>query len=148
MDGAVEEAMKRHQGGSAVASGFYLDTRGLTVVNLPAGGRLPGQTGRSFVRVPWPALLLLAPWIGGAFILVGPAIGLAAAAWGLARRAAGAAATGARGLAAAAAPRGAAGEAHLTGPPRPGRAAPGARRDELERRIARRRREGGRPPDS
>jgi hypothetical protein len=140
--------MNRHQGGSEVARGWYLDTRGLTVVNLPAGGRLPGQAGRSFVRVPWPALVLLAPWIGGAFILVAPAIGLAAAAWGLARRAAGATATGARGLAAAAAPRGATGEAHLTGQPRPGRAGTGARTDELERRIARRRREGGRRADS
>ncbi len=80
--------MTRYPGGSAVARGWYLDTRGLGVVNLPAAGRLPARRGSSFVRVPWPALLLLAPWIGGAFILAAPVVGLAAAAWALARRAA------------------------------------------------------------
>lgn len=81
--------MTRHPGGSAVARGWYLDTRRLGVVNLPSAGRLPAREGGSFVRVPWPVLLLLAPWIGGAFILAAPAVGLAAAAWALARRAAG-----------------------------------------------------------
>lgn len=82
--------MTRYQGGSAVARGWYVDTHHLRVVNLPAAGKLPARENGSFVRVPWPAMLLLAPWIGGAFILAAPVVGLAAAAWALARRAAGA----------------------------------------------------------
>lgn len=91
--------MTRHPGGGTVEGGWYLDTRRMALVSLPAPGTLPGSPRDSFVRVPWPALLLLAPWVGGAFVLVGPLVGLAAATWGLARWSARAASAGARGLA-------------------------------------------------
>ncbi len=113
--------MTRYPSGAIVESGWYLDTRSLEVVNLPARGRLPGSRRDSFVRVPWPALLLLAPWVGAAWLVATPVIGLAAAAWGLARRAA---AAGARGLGATVARGRAPGEARLTGKRRP---PPGAR---------------------
>jgi hypothetical protein len=137
--------MTRYPGGGIVESGWYLDTRSLALVNLAARGRLPGSRRESFVRVPLPALLLLAPWVGGAWLLAAPVIGLATAAWGLAGRVA---AAGARGLAAAAARGHAPGEAHLVG--RPGRSQPGpdAGMDQLERDIAARRRDGERPADS
>ncbi len=133
--------MTRYPGGGIVESGWYLGTRSLGVVNLRARGSLPGSRRDSFVRVPWLALLLLAPWVGGAWLVAAPVIGLATAAWGLAR---GAAAAGARGLGATVARGRAPGEAHLTGKPGRGEARLDAGMEDLDRRIACRRREGKR----
>jgi hypothetical protein len=88
--------------------------------------------------------LLLAPLAGGVWLLAAPVVGLAAAAWGLAR---GTARAIARGLAAASIAAPAPGEAHLTGTPGEGdrgstaRTEPEARSDEVEREIAERRRQ-------
>ncbi|HEY6104385.1 MAG TPA: hypothetical protein VIV59_00275, partial [Anaeromyxobacteraceae bacterium] len=67
--------MKRYPGGGIVESGWYLDARSLALVNLAARGRLPGSRRRSFVHVSLPALLLLAPWVGGAWLVAAPIIG-------------------------------------------------------------------------
>jgi len=137
--------MTRYPGGGIGESGWYLDRRSLALVNLPARGRLPGSRRDSFVRVSWPALLLLAPWVGGAWLVAAPIIGLATAAWGLARRAA---AAGARGLGATVARGRAPGEAHLTGKPGRGEAGLDAGMEDLDRHIAGRRLEVERQADS
>ena len=136
--------MTRYHGGGIVEGGWYLDTRTLAVTNLAARGRLPGSRRSAFVRVPWPALLLLAPLVGGAWLVAAPVVGLATAAGGLARRAA---AAGSRGLGATLAPGGAPGEAHLTGKPGRGEAGLDAGMRDLEAQVAGRRREAERQAD-
>lgn len=129
-------------GGSAAKSGYYLDTRRLTVVSLPADGKLPGSGRDEYVRVPWPLVLAAVPFVGGALLLAWPVLGLATMTVGLARRLAGAAGRGARDLAVTVAPGQALGEAHLTG--KRGKGEPLRHReiDDLEKEVARRRREG------
>lgn len=136
--------MTRYPGGATAERGWYLHTRSLAPHHLADRGKLPGSGRDSFVRVPLPALLLLAPWVGGAWLIAAPVVGLAAAAWGLAGRAA---AAGARALASAASRGHAPGEAHLVGKPGRGRPGQGAGMEELERDIAGRRGKVGRPPD-
>lgn len=124
--------MTRYSGGGIVPSGWYLDTGRLAPLHLPAPGRLPGPARRSFLRVPLPALVLLAPLVGGAWLLAAPVVGLASAVCGLARRAAGG----------SPASRGhVPGEADLTG--KPGReAGVEAGLEDLERKVAGRRGHG------
>ncbi len=129
--------MTRHRGGDLVEMGWYLEVRRLAPLHLAARGRLPGSRRDSYLAVPWPAMLVLAPLAGGAWLLAAPVVGLATAAWGLLRRAGGA---GAGGLASAAAHRHVPGEAHLTGGQGGGEARPTGSLDELERHVAGRRR--------
>lgn len=121
-----------HVGGTKVESGYYVNTRSLAVVTLPADGPLPGGPGDRFVRVPWPLLMLAAPVVGGVFVIAYPILGFSAMVIGLARKALGAAGQGAEELAATLAPGHAVGEAHLTGKaPRPGEG-PAPRDPEVE----------------
>jgi hypothetical protein len=113
------------------------------MATLPPGGEVPGAARDGHGRLPWPVALLLAPLAGGVWLLTAPVVGLAMAAWGLAR---GAARAVARSLAAASIAAPAPGEAHLTGTPGEGGREPAARTgpeagtDEVEREIAERRR--------
>lgn len=109
--------MARIPGGTRVESGYYVNARSLSVVNLPADGELPGTAKDGFVRVPWPLLLVAAPVVGGLFVLTYPVVGAAMMAVGLARKLAGDVGEGAKDLAATLAPGPLAGEAHLTGKP-------------------------------
>jgi hypothetical protein len=127
--------MVRYAGGSAVESGYYLNTRSYAVVTLPADGRLPGAPGEAFVRVPWPVLLAAAPIVGGAFVLAYPVIGLSTMAYGLARKVLGAAGQGAGELASTMAPGPLPGEAHLTGQPGEGEPVEGSDLKDLEAEI-------------
>ncbi len=136
--------MSNLHGGSAAESGYYVNTRSLAVVSMPADGTLPGTDRDEFVRVPWPLLLLAAPLVGGAMVLVYPVLGLATMAVGLARRVAGVAGRGARDLAATVAARQATGEAHLAGRRGKGGAARRGEIEDLEDEVARRRRAGDR----
>ena len=138
--------MTRHRGGDLVETGWYLEARRLAPLHLSARGRLPGSSRDRYLALPWPAMLVIAPLAGGAWLLAGPVIGLAAAAWALLRRAGRA---GARGLASAATRRHLPGEAHLTGQRGRGEARPSGSRDELERlerQVAGRRRQAERRP--
>jgi len=114
------------------------------MATLPPGVEVPGAARDGRGRLPWPLALLLAPVAGGVWLLTAPVVGLATAAWGLAR---GAARAVARGLAAASMAAPVPGEAHLTGTPGEGGREPAARTepeagtDEVEREIARRRKD-------
>ncbi len=109
--------MARISGGTRVESGYYVNARSLSVVNLPTDGELPGTAKDAFVRVPWPLLLVAAPVVGGIFVLAYPVVGAAMMVVGLARKLAGDVGEGAKDLAATLVPGPVAGEAHLTGKP-------------------------------
>lgn len=68
--------MLAHRGGTRVRAGFYWDRARWTLVTLPGeGGVLPGGEERGYLKVPVPLLLLLAPVMGGLYVLFLPFIG-------------------------------------------------------------------------
>jgi len=70
--------MTKYTGGDTVKAGFYWNRGAWGVELIPAeGGTLPGDGAIKYVRVPWPALLVIAPVMGGAFAMFLPFIGLA-----------------------------------------------------------------------
>jgi len=127
--------MARIAGGTKVESGYYVNTRSLAVVNLPAEGELPGTAKDAFVHVPWPVLLLAAPVVGGLFVVTYPIFGFSMMAWGLARKLAGDVGESAKDLAATLAPGHAVGEAHLTGKPGEGARVEDEKLEKLGREI-------------
>jgi hypothetical protein len=70
--------MTKYTGGETVKAGFYWN-RGAWGAEVipPEGGALPGGTEKTYVRIPWPALLVIAPIMGGAFAMFLPFIGIA-----------------------------------------------------------------------
>jgi hypothetical protein len=110
--------MAWYESGSAVRSGYYLGIRAASVALVANDGdRLAGPAGARFVRVPWPAVLLLAPVLSIVFLLLLPAFGLGVMAYGVARRLARGGRRASAELAATVAPGWAPGEAHLSGKP-------------------------------
>jgi hypothetical protein len=70
--------MLKHKGGDTVKAGFYWNTREWEATIVPhESGPLPGDETVTFYRTPWPALLVLAPVMGGLFAMFLPFIGLA-----------------------------------------------------------------------
>jgi hypothetical protein len=70
--------MTKYTGGDTVKAGFYWNRGAWGVELIPAeGGTLPGDGAITYVRVPWPALLIIAPVMGGAFAMFLPFIGIA-----------------------------------------------------------------------
>jgi hypothetical protein len=60
--------MRNYQGGETVTAGFYWNRGAWGAEVIPAGGAaLPGAPEQAYVRIPWPALLVIAPVMGGAF---------------------------------------------------------------------------------
>jgi hypothetical protein len=133
--------MARYLGGTQAPGGIYWNARRLTMVSVPAeGGALPGDAGDRYRSVHWAVALLVAPVLGGLYVVILPFIGfgmLAAYAW---RRAAGGARQGASELAATMAPGWRPGEAHLTGrpgaPAAEGEVAAGGAGEEALRHVA------------
>lgn len=69
--------MTKYTGGETVKAGFYWNRGAWGVELIPAeGGTLPGE-GTTYLRVPWPLLLVIAPVMGGAFAMFLPFIGIA-----------------------------------------------------------------------
>jgi hypothetical protein len=70
--------MAKHIGGEVVRNGFYLDWRGwkFEVVEGESGA-LPGSAETAYVRVPTLLMLVLAPILGGLFVVFLPFIGFA-----------------------------------------------------------------------
>jgi hypothetical protein len=63
-------------GGSQVKGGFYFNLHGLRIVAVAGKtGVLAGDTSERFIRVPALAVLLLAPILGGVFVMFLPVIG-------------------------------------------------------------------------
>lgn len=83
--------MTRYNGGNEVKGGTYWNVKSWEVSTVGGDrGRLPGYPTARFVRVPFLALLVLAPAMGGLFAIFLPFIGFAMAIYaigaGLARR--------------------------------------------------------------
>jgi hypothetical protein len=72
-----EGIMTRHTGGDKVPGGFYFDTRQWHLEAIEgAAGALPGDGRNHYVKVPAAAMLVAAPLMGLAFVIVLPFIGL------------------------------------------------------------------------
>ena len=108
--------MATFNGNSNVNPGYYLSlkTFGVEVVS-EAGGKLPGSSDVKYVAVPFPALFLVVPVIGLAFLMFLPAIGFFLFAKAVALRVTGHVAEGASSIAAAVTPDLATGAAYMTG---------------------------------
>ena len=108
--------MTRYNGGTEVLGGYYLNLKSWEIATLRGErGILPG--GGQYVFVPTPALLVLAPVMGGVFAVVLPFLGFAMPVWALARKLARASAKAMGEMAATVAPAWQPGEAYLAGQP-------------------------------
>jgi hypothetical protein len=143
--------MARYAGGTRVPGGYYWNPRHWSITPVTdEQGTLPGTSSDRFVRIPWGAALLLAPVLGGLFVVLLPFIGLAMFFQWVWTKVTGAAREGARDLAATVTPGWRPGEAHMTGRPLDGKAeslpAGGAGESALKQvaeEVARQRREDG-----
>jgi hypothetical protein len=110
--------MAKRVGGSLVKGGYYWNTRGWSVVDVPRGGGvLPGTAETRYVAVPWPLLLVILPVMGGLFVVFLPLIGFVLTIHAIAVRLAGGLKKRIGDLAATMHPGWTPGEAHLTGKP-------------------------------
>jgi hypothetical protein len=70
--------MATFKGGQSVKGGYFVSVRDMKLEMVEAPfGTLPGDGDRTYRRVPVPAMLVLAPLLGLAFVLLLPFIGLA-----------------------------------------------------------------------
>jgi hypothetical protein len=133
-----EDVMARYTGGMKVPGGYYWNARTWGVEVIPAeGGRLKDMEGARYLRVPFLALFVVVPVLGGLFLIALPFVGLGYLAAGLWRKVTALS----HELASTVAPGGfAAGEAHFGGKPgegeKPSEAPPSAELEELEKEIA------------
>lgn len=66
----------KHHGGTQVACGYYWNSEKWEVMAMPKeGGRLPGGAEHRYFRVPIALLLVLAPLMGGLYVMFLPFIG-------------------------------------------------------------------------
>ena len=143
--------MARYTGGKRVPGGYYWNPRHWSISPVTdEGGLLPGTPADRYVRISWVTALLLAPILGGLFVVALPFIGFGmffhwAWTWvtGTARE-------GVKDLAATVTPGWRPGEVHLTGRSVDGKLedlpAGGAGESavkEVADEVARRRRDGG-----
>jgi hypothetical protein len=106
--------MTNFKGNDKVSGGYYLSTSHWNVEVIPAeGGTLPGAG--KFIRVPFPLLFAVVPFIGLLFLMFLPAIGFGLFAYAIARKITGKVSENASALAATVAPEMAHGAAYLTG---------------------------------
>jgi len=102
--------------GATVKGGFYFnrDRLGLVAVNGKEG-TLPGDEGHRFVRIPALAVVLLAPLLGGLFVVFMPFIGFALVLQHLGRLSVSGVRRAGRGLLGTVAPTWRPGEAYFAG---------------------------------
>jgi hypothetical protein len=106
--------MTNFKGNDKVSGGYYLSTSHWNVEVIPAeGGTLPGAG--KFLRVPFPLLFAVVPFIGLLFLMFLPAIGFGLFAYAIARKITGHVSEHASALAATVTPEMAHGAAYLTG---------------------------------
>jgi hypothetical protein len=131
--------MTTYPSGTAVKSGYYLDTAGFSIATVSSdGAKLPGAPGARWLRVPVLAVMAAAPVVGGLFVVALPFIGFGLGAWAISRAVGGKVKGGAAEVAATLASPMATGEAHLTGAPGKDEApAAGAKADEKVEAVAR-----------
>jgi hypothetical protein len=136
--------MARYTGGAKVGGGYYWNTGNWEVEVIPSeGGRLKAVDGAKYVKVPFPALFVIAPLLGALFLMFLPFIGFALFAYAIVKKVTGGVKQGATELAATVQPGSfAAGSAYFTGKPGEEKdgAAPGAAKggelEKLEQEIA------------
>lgn len=105
-------------GGAKVDAGFYWNKKEWEMVTLSGkGGVLPGNPDTHYVKVPLLAMLVMAPLMGGLYVMFLPFIGFALLFDYAGRRLYRAVKGGATDAAAAVAPAWRPGEAHLAGEP-------------------------------
>jgi hypothetical protein len=108
--------MTTFNGNQQVKSGYYFSTNTLGVeVVGEGGGKLPGASTTRYVSVPFPALFLIVPVVGLAFLIFLPLIGFALLGYALVQRVTGHVAKEATAFAATVAPPQATGAAYLGG---------------------------------
>lgn len=73
--------MKRYHGDQTVEPGTYLNLRQMIFKSMNDKGRLPGTKADVYRRVPAPALLVVGPLLGLAYVIFLPVIGVALLAW-------------------------------------------------------------------
>lgn len=70
--------MKRMRGGSEAQPGFYWNVADWQIVTVEREPRaLPGGSEQEYLRVPAPAMLLVAPVLGLSFVVFLPFVGFA-----------------------------------------------------------------------
>jgi hypothetical protein len=70
--------MRTYTGTDTVTGGYYLNRRELKLEVIEGeNGVLPGDEKAVYVRVPGPAMLVVAPLLGLAFVVVMPFLGVA-----------------------------------------------------------------------
>jgi hypothetical protein len=108
--------MATFRGGSSVPGGYYWNPRHWSVTPVEDdGGKLPGSSRDAYRRIHWLVALLLAPLLGGLFVVFLPFIGFAMLFQWAFERMTGSARAGARDLAATVTPGWRPGEVHMTG---------------------------------
>ena len=108
--------MARFNGGSRVPGGYYWNPRQWSITPVrDDGGALPGTSTDRYLRIHWLVALLLAPVVGGLFVVVLPFIGFAMFLQWTFQKLTGSARAGVRDLAATVTPGWRPGEAHMTG---------------------------------
>jgi hypothetical protein len=108
--------MATFNGNSSVPGGYYFSTKNFNVEVIgDEGGVLPGDASARYVGIPFPALFLVVPVVGLAFLIFLPAIGFWLVGKATVMKVTGHVAEGASSLAATVAPDLATGAAHMTG---------------------------------
>ena len=108
--------MTTFSGNQQVKSGYYFSTNTLSVEVIgEEGGRLPGAATTRYVSVPFPALFLIIPVVGLAFLIFLPLVGFGLIGYALVQRVTGHVAKEATAFAATVAPPQATGAAYLGG---------------------------------
>ena len=106
--------MFKYNGGQAAKSGFYWNGRTWAITMLERqGGVLPGGAEDRYARIPVLAMLVVAPFMGAAYVMFLPFIGIAMVADFVARRLGRGVKAGALAMAAAVSPQYRPGEAYL-----------------------------------
>ena len=102
--------------GTMVKGGFYFNRDKLDLITVSGKeGLLPGADGQRYLRVPVLAVLLLAPVLGGLFVMFMPFIGFALVFQHLGRLMVSGVKRGVRGLAFVVTPTWRPGEAYFAG---------------------------------
>ncbi|HUL60262.1 MAG TPA: hypothetical protein VLU43_13350 [Anaeromyxobacteraceae bacterium] len=127
--------MAKNVGGMKVNGGYYWNPKSLAVEVVPQeGGKLPGDAGTKYVKVPFLMLFAIVPVMGALFLMFLPFIGFALFAYAIGRKVGIFARRGAEDLAATMSPgMPLPGEAHFTGKPGEEKPAEGKTPAELEK---------------
>ena len=106
--------MFKYNGGQTAKSGFYWNARTWAITMIERqGGVLPGDAEDRYARIPVLAMLVVAPFMGAAYVMFLPFIGIAMVADFVARRLGRGVKAGALAMAAAVSPQYRPGEAYL-----------------------------------